>query len=94
MFLTDNLSWRWIFYVNILIGVPIILLLIAFFPRSPTRGTNVKLDVKGILLLAAFVISLLGALSVGGVWYPWFSVQVITLVAFSMISLILSLIHI
>ena len=33
-FITDNLSWNWIFYVNVPLGLPVIGLFIRFFPNT------------------------------------------------------------
>src|SRR5579885_3067709 len=50
--LTDNYSWRWVFYINVPIGVIAILLTQAFiFDPSYLRQKIVKVDYWGILLL-------------------------------------------
>ena len=48
--LTDNWSWRWVFYINVPVGVATFLLLSVFLAESPRRGR--PFDRLGFLLLA------------------------------------------
>ena len=77
-FLTDLLSWRWIFYINLPLGVVAIIFLVGFMPRlqSEQRG---RFDLLGVIMLALWVVPLVLALSLGGSTYPWLSGQVIGL---------------
>lgn len=69
-FLTDQLSWRWIFYVNIPIGaLALVLILVGLKPRA--RRGHPNIDYKGALLLTAGTSCLLLALSWGGTVYAW-----------------------
>jgi DHA2 family multidrug resistance protein len=55
--ITDQLSWRWAFFVNLipgLIAVTIVLLML----RNPDRPTKMPLDVTGLALLAVGIGSL------------------------------------
>ena len=85
---TDHLSWRWVFYVNLPLGV-IALTAIASRLHLPVRKTEHKVDYPGAVLLAISVVSLLLATVWGGVDYPWSSVQIIGLFASSLISALL-----
>lgn len=78
-FITDNLSWNWIFLINIPIGVPVVLLFIKLFPESRQQDTSERqhLDYMGMVALILGVVPLLLALSWGGIQYEWGSVQVI-----------------
>lgn len=78
-FLTDSLSWRWIFYVNLPLGI-IALSLIGARLHLPVHKTEHKLDFFGAGLLAISVASLLLATVWGGTNYPWLSVQIIGLI--------------
>jgi len=70
-FITDQLSWQWIFLVNIPLGLPIILLFIRLFPNAKREGPTRKIDVGGgVLIVLAIVPALLG-LSLGGNQYEW-----------------------
>ena len=89
-FLTDLLSWRWIFYINLPLGVVAIIFLVGFMPRlqSEQRG---RFDLLGVIMLALWVVPLVLALSLGGSTYPWLSGQVLGLVAFALVGLLLFL---
>ena len=59
-FITDNLSWQWIFYVNIPVGAIAAFCVSTFVRESPKYGQGKKVDWWGILFLAIGV----GALQV------------------------------
>ncbi|MEY8760212.1 MFS transporter [Chryseobacterium tongliaoense] len=50
-YITDNFSWRWIFYINIPLGILATILCFRLLPESPTRQIIKKIDWAGILLL-------------------------------------------
>jgi EmrB/QacA subfamily drug resistance transporter len=51
--LVGYLSWRWIFFVNVPVGIVLISAIVKFIPESP-RLARTKLDIKGLVLLAGF----------------------------------------
>jgi EmrB/QacA subfamily drug resistance transporter len=77
-FLTDSLSWRWIFYVNIPIGL-IALTAIAARLHLPVRKTEHRLDLLGALTLGVGVTCLLLVTVLGGITYGWLSAPIIGL---------------
>ena len=81
--ITDQLSWHWIFYINLPLGVPVIFLFIFFFPQIRRIDAKPKLDYIGVVTLILAVVPLMLALSWGGVQYRWSSVEVVGLLAFS-----------
>ena len=81
--ITDQLSWHWIFYINLPLGVPVIFLFIFFFPQIRRTDAKPKLDYIGVVTLILAVVPLMLALSWGGVQYRWSSVEVVGLLAFS-----------
>ena len=85
-YLTDNLSWRWVFYVNLPVGA--MALTIAWFAlpniKHDARG---KIDWLGSLTMAGTVIPFLLALIWGGTKYAWGSAQIIGLFAFAAVML-------
>jgi DHA2 family multidrug resistance protein len=52
-FLTEYLNWRWVFYINVPVGILSFLLALEFMPDTPTR--HVKTDWIGLVLLVATV---------------------------------------
>jgi EmrB/QacA subfamily drug resistance transporter len=83
--ITDHTTWRWIFYVNLPIGVMALVVIIAWLPASISLRSSRfhgwaairRIDVLGALFAATATICLLLGLSWGGNIYPWNSAQVI-----------------
>lgn len=50
-YLTDALNWRWVFYVNVPVGIAAAIGLL-FFPSKGLRNTALRFDWTGFLLLA------------------------------------------
>ena len=62
--LTDSVSWHWIFYVNLPIGLAALVVIATVLPNTRRAGTRVRdLDFLGVVLFAATVIPLLLALN-------------------------------
>jgi len=79
-FITDYLSWRWIFYVNLPIGAAA-LFLIAIGLRTHCNVIKHRIDYTGAAFLTCGTVCLLLFLSWGGSVYPWASPVIITLAA-------------
>ncbi len=77
-FLTGQLSWRWIFYVNVPIGVVAFFVLAATLPAMKERVDHV-IDYLGTALLAAGLSAIILATSLGGNSYAWGSAFIIGL---------------
>ena len=77
-FAVDDLSWRYIFYVNLPLGI-VALIVTNRVLRLPVRKREVKIDWLGALLLVVGVSCILLATQFGGTTYPWGSVQVVGL---------------
>ncbi|MFQ5856464.1 MAG: MDR family MFS transporter [Anaerolineae bacterium] len=82
-FLVDNVSWRWVFYLNIPFGL-VTATLIALVLKEPVeeRGQG-RVDYLGAALLIAGVMSLLYALLQGGRVYAWSDPRLLGLFALS-----------
>ena len=61
--LTDTLGWRWVFYVNIPLGIIASVIVAMTMPRIATKSTWRNIDARGSLLLTAGIVPLLVALS-------------------------------
>ena len=85
-FITDTLSWSWIFYINMPLGLPILFLLIKFFPNVKPAAVSRQIDVAGMAALVVAIVSLLLALSWADVQYEWVSVQIVGLLALAAAS--------
>jgi EmrB/QacA subfamily drug resistance transporter len=73
--LTDAVSWRWIFFVNLPLGL--VALVVVMRTMSPSRIGEHRIDVAGAAILSVGVTCLLLALTWGGTTYPWGSPQVL-----------------
>ncbi|GAB3008872.1 MFS transporter [Amycolatopsis acidiphila] len=84
----DQLSWRWAFYVNIPLGVVVVLIAAAALPavKSTTRP---RIDYLGILLIALAATGLTLVTSWGGTEYPWTSPTIIGMAVGSIVLLVL-----
>lgn len=76
--LTDHLSWRWTFYVNLPVG-GVALLLVATRVRVAARRVRARVDLAGAALLTAGIVALTLLGSWGGVRYGWTSPQILGL---------------
>ena len=67
---TDHLSWRWIFYINLPIGIAVIVLG-GVHDASLQAGGRPVIDYLGIVFVSLGAAGLTLALSWGGTQYPW-----------------------
>jgi EmrB/QacA subfamily drug resistance transporter len=77
-FLVDHASWRWIFYVNLPIGI-VALAVIAVALRVPQEHRPARIDVAGTILLSIAAGAFVLATSLGGNTYDWGSWQIVGL---------------
>jgi EmrB/QacA subfamily drug resistance transporter len=75
--ITDYLSWRWIFYINVPIGAVAVLLIILFMPNFKTQGRKVRIDIPGTVFIVLALVPMLLAFSLAGSSYAWGSWQII-----------------
>jgi len=87
-FFTDDLSWRWIFYVNLPIGI-LALFAISARLHLPVKNIKRKIDYFGAFLLSLWTVPLILGTVLGGVTYPWSSATIISLFGGSVIAWIL-----
>lgn len=86
--ITDNLGWRWVFYVNVPVGALAFATLLYGFPSAARRSGRQRIDWLGVGAIVAATTPLLVALTWAGVTYPWLSVQVIGLIVFSLVMFV------
>jgi EmrB/QacA subfamily drug resistance transporter len=79
-FITDHWSWRWVFEVNIPVGVIAVLVVLAGLPYVRSKASWRDIDFWGALTLAAGVVPLLIALSITRD-HSWTSPEVMGLLA-------------
>ncbi len=84
--ITDALSWRWIFYVNLPVGAIALSLILGGLPRRVRAPIAHRIDYAGAALLTAMTAAVLLLLSWGGTVAPWLS-PAITGLAFGAVAL-------
>jgi EmrB/QacA subfamily drug resistance transporter len=87
--LTDNASWRWVFYVNIPIGIIALLVLIFLMPATRSNARQVSIDYPGALLLILGTVPMLLGFTLAGTQFAWLSPQIIGL--FSSAAIVLTI---
>src|SRR5947209_16330303 len=87
-FFVDNLSWRWIFYVNLPLGLVALAVIAAVFPAR-TKHVAHRVDYLGVVVLAAGLSAIVLFTSLGGVSYAWSSPLIITLIVVSVVMVFL-----
>jgi EmrB/QacA subfamily drug resistance transporter len=72
-FFVDNLSWRWIFYVNLPLGAVALAVIAAAFRAPQTTGVRHSIDWLGTLVLGGGLSGVILYTSLGGTSYAWTS---------------------
>jgi EmrB/QacA subfamily drug resistance transporter len=84
-YITENFSWRWIFYINMPIG-GLALIYLAATMHMPRYRVEHKIDYAGAVTLAVAATSVILMTTWGGTQYAWASAQVIGLAALAIVS--------
>jgi EmrB/QacA subfamily drug resistance transporter len=77
-FFTSSASWRWIFYINLPLGIVALAVLSATLP-SRADQTRHRIDYLGTALLAGGLIAIVLLAELGGHTYGWGSPQIVAL---------------
>ncbi|MFE6333404.1 DHA2 family efflux MFS transporter permease subunit [Streptomyces sp. NPDC057798] len=75
---TQHLSWRWVFYINLPVGV-VALAVIAVALHIPRRTERHVIDYLGTFLIASVATCLVLVASLGGTTWGWGSPQIVSL---------------
>jgi EmrB/QacA subfamily drug resistance transporter len=86
--ITDNASWRWVFYVNLPVGIAAIVVTAIALPGHLATHKH-RIDYSGAALLVAAAVPLLLGFSWAGNEFAWSSWQIIGLFAFSAVMTVL-----
>jgi EmrB/QacA subfamily drug resistance transporter len=85
-YFTTHISWRWIFYINLPLGLLALTVITATLPRRAERVRHV-VDYVGAALLAITLSALVLLADLGGVTYPWGSAQIVILGVIALVAL-------
>ncbi|MFT3988839.1 MDR family MFS transporter [Aestuariivirga sp.] len=84
-FFAEHLHWTLIFWINVPLGLAAFFMSNNALKRLPRHERPHKLDVLGAVLIVVATITLMLALHLGGVDYPWGSTQILGLFGLSLI---------
>ncbi|TGE34382.1 MDR family MFS transporter [Desulfosporosinus sp. Sb-LF] len=86
--IVDHSSWRWVFYINIPVGIlAAATIFVGLSGEQRAKEKAITIDYAGVVSLIFGVVPLLLGLSLGGRDYPWGSWQILTLFATAIIFL-------
>src|SRR5712671_3004045 len=71
-FFVDNLTWRWIFYINLPTGILALVVIAVALPSQPSRRRH-RIDYLGAVLLSVALTSAILVTSLGGNSFSWSS---------------------
>ena len=80
-FIVNYFSWRWIFFINIPVGVVSLLGIFLYLIETREKREAVSIDYLGMLTLSSTILALLIAFLLAGRSYPWLSFQIVGLFA-------------
>src|SRR5581483_10572609 len=86
--ITDNTTWRWVFYVNLPIGIAAMLVLIFLMPGLRSKNVRISIDYIGSALLIIGSVPLLLGFTWAGSQYAWLSPQILGLFAVAVVALV------
>jgi EmrB/QacA subfamily drug resistance transporter len=86
-YFTSNLTWRWIFYINLPLGILALVVLAATLPAQSSYKRH-AIDYLGAGLLAASLAAVILVTDLGGVAYPFSSPLMIGLIVVAVVGLI------
>lgn len=85
--ITDQMGWRWVFYINLPVAALALVMILATLPtvRAPHR---VQVDWTGSAVLVAVLVPMLLGFTLGGSAHPWGSPTIIGLFALSAAAIV------
>ncbi|MCG7392974.1 MFS transporter [Microvirga sp. ACRRW] len=84
-FFAEHLHWSVIFWINLPLGLIALFITFHTLKKLPRHDRPHQLDLLGAMLMVTATVSLLLALSWGGLRFPWFSLPILGLVAGSVV---------
>jgi EmrB/QacA subfamily drug resistance transporter len=88
-YLTDQLNWRWVFYINLPLGIVSAAIIVMSMPALNRKVDHRSIDYSGALLLISGVVPLLLAFEYAGMSEGWATGKVLGLLALAAVMLTL-----
>jgi EmrB/QacA subfamily drug resistance transporter len=86
---SDHMSWRWLFWINVPLGLLAMTMCYRGLAHLKPRGGRPQVDWLGALLLAVAIVAFLLAMSWGGEAFAWISPEMAALLALSLVAVLL-----
>jgi EmrB/QacA subfamily drug resistance transporter len=83
----DDLSWRWIFYLNVPVGAAAFVSVATRLRLPVPRGGGARVDLAGGLLATVFTVAVMLLTGWGGTEHPWTSPLILGLIGAAVLSL-------
>ena len=83
--ITEAISWRWIFYINLPLGGAALVYLIATL-KLPARRVEHRIDYLGGILLGVISTAIILVATWGGTQYSWGSLPVVLLIVLAVVA--------
>src|SRR4029079_5589161 len=83
--ITEHISWSWIFYVNVPIGILAVIASIVVVPESRDTSREQRLDLPGLLTSGIGLLALVYAL-IEGLNFGWTSPRIVSLFVISAVA--------
>ncbi|MEH7356706.1 MDR family MFS transporter [Neobacillus drentensis] len=77
-YITDHISWHWVFYINLPLGILSLIFIVVSYKESPVHKKQ-SIDWWGAMTLIGAVVCLMFALELGGQKYTWDSSVILSL---------------
>jgi EmrB/QacA subfamily drug resistance transporter len=91
--IADHTTWRWVFYINIPVGIIALLVLVFLMPTLRIATKRPFIDYAGAALLILGTVALMLGLSLAGTQYDWLSPQILGLFALALVALVALVIY-
>ena len=85
-FIVNYFSWRWIFFINIPLGVIALLGILMYLTETREKKREASIDYLGVFTLSTTILVLLTAFLLAGRTYAWTSPQIIGLFMMTLVS--------
>ena len=90
-YFTTHWTWRWIFYINLPLGILALFVIGAILPKQSRRVQH-AVDYAGAALLAVALSAIVLLTDLGGQALPWSSAPVLALIGAAVLALVLFLV--
>ncbi|MGD9224895.1 MAG: MDR family MFS transporter [Desulfobacterales bacterium] len=85
-FIVTYFSWRWIFFINVPLGLLSLAGIAGYLIEMRSKKEKVNLDLSGVAILSVFILSFLMVFLLGGRTYAWHSIPIISLMTLTFLA--------